>query len=172
MFKGWSCSRKRCSASPDTCCWRSEAGFTPKTHVMVGMGYNLEGIQESLAKMKYDEITATYLLLGRKASELEPSESASSSNLSLAKPRPNSELNGQSPSHLKNVPPGMAHPKRSQTTTAENSAKEEGGVQLRKPGTPGAAEERRPPAPCWATPTTPTRPTSPTAGKAPPPAPV
>lgn len=33
--------------------------------------------------------------------QLEPSESASSSNLSLAKPRPNSELNGQSPSHLK-----------------------------------------------------------------------
>lgn len=32
---------------------------------------------------------------------MEPSESASSSNLSLAKPRPNSELNGQSPSHLK-----------------------------------------------------------------------
>ncbi|KAM6912757.1 MAP/microtubule affinity-regulating kinase 3a isoform 11-T11 [Xenentodon cancila] len=126
--------------------------------VMVGMGYNLEDIQDSLAKMKYDEITAAYLLLGRKASELEPSESASSSNLSLAKPRPNSELNGQSPSHLKvqrsvssshkqrryseqvgqNVPPGMAHPKRSQTAAAENSVKEEGGVQLRKPSTHGS----------------------------------
>ncbi|XP_061742001.1 MAP/microtubule affinity-regulating kinase 3-like isoform X10 [Nerophis ophidion] len=126
--------------------------------VMVGMGYNMDEIQESLAKMKYDEITATYLLLGRKASELDPSESASSSNLSLAKSRPNSELNGQSPSHLKvqrsvssnhkqrryseqvgqNAPAGMAHPKRSQTSTADNSGKDEGGVQLRKPGTPGS----------------------------------
>ncbi|XP_078796991.1 MAP/microtubule affinity-regulating kinase 3a isoform X10 [Oryzias latipes] len=123
--------------------------------VMVGMGYKLEDIQESLTKMKYDQFTATYLLLGRKASELEPSESASSSNASLAKPRPSSELNGQSPSHLKvqrsvssnhkqrryseqvgqNVPPGMTHPKRSQTTTGESNAKEEAGVQ--KPSTPG-----------------------------------
>lgn len=127
------------------------------------------------------------------ALQLEPSESASSSNASLAKPRPSSELNGQSPSHLKvqrsvssnhkqrryseqgeparrhhlkertvlfihrsegcgersvsdsvcsfrpavgqNVPPGMTHPKRSQTTTGESNAKEEAGVQ--KPSTPG-----------------------------------
>uniref|UniRef100_A0A8C7G666 non-specific serine/threonine protein kinase n=1 Tax=Oncorhynchus kisutch TaxID=8019 RepID=A0A8C7G666_ONCKI len=115
--------------------------------VMVGMGFSPEEIQESLAKMKYDEITATYLLLGRKSSELEPSVSTSSSNLSLAKPRPTSELNGQSPSHLKvqrsvssnqkqrrysdqvgqNVPPGSGHPNRSQTSTAENNIKEEGG---------------------------------------------
>ncbi|KAL0969016.1 hypothetical protein UPYG_G00221600 [Umbra pygmaea] len=125
--------------------------------VMMGMGYSLEEIRESLVKMKYDEITATYLLLGRKTSELEPSESNSSSNLSLAKPRPSSELNSQSPSHLKahrsvsstqkqrrysdqvgqNIPPGLGHPKRSQTSAVENNIKEEGGVQLRKPITPG-----------------------------------
>uniref|UniRef100_A0A3B3D1B9 non-specific serine/threonine protein kinase n=1 Tax=Oryzias melastigma TaxID=30732 RepID=A0A3B3D1B9_ORYME len=110
--------------------------------VMVGMGYKLEDIQESLGKMKYDQFTATYLLLGRKASE----------------PRPSSELNGQSPSHLKvqrsvssnhkqrryseqgepNVPQGMAHPKRSQTTSGDSNAKEEVAGQLQKPSTPGS----------------------------------
>lgn len=38
--------------------------------VMVGMGYSREEINDSLAKMKYDDITATYLLLGRKAAEV------------------------------------------------------------------------------------------------------
>uniref|UniRef100_A0A8K9US10 non-specific serine/threonine protein kinase n=1 Tax=Oncorhynchus mykiss TaxID=8022 RepID=A0A8K9US10_ONCMY len=61
--------------------------------IMVGMGYTREEVTESLTRMKYDEITATYLLLGRN----------SSSNLSLAKARPASEHNnnGQSPAHLK-----------------------------------------------------------------------
>ncbi|XP_035236834.1 MAP/microtubule affinity-regulating kinase 3a isoform X1 [Anguilla rostrata] len=126
--------------------------------IMVGMGYSREGIQESLARMKYDEITATYLLLGRKSSELEANDSSSTSNLSLAKVRPNSELNnGQSPSHLKvqrsissgqkqrrysdqagpSIPSGVGYPKRSQTSTADNDLKEEGGVQPRKSSTVG-----------------------------------
>ncbi|XP_006632238.1 MAP/microtubule affinity-regulating kinase 3a isoform X16 [Lepisosteus oculatus] len=122
--------------------------------IMVGMGYSREEIHESLARMKYDEITATYLLLGRKSSELEASDSSSSSNLSLAKVRPSSELNngtGQSPSHHKvqrsisssqkqrrysdqagpSVPSGASYPKRSQTSTTDNDLKEE-GVQPRK----------------------------------------
>ncbi|MBN3319660.1 MARK3 kinase, partial [Atractosteus spatula] len=122
--------------------------------IMVGMGYSREEIHESLARMKYDEITATYLLLGRKSSELEASDSSSSSNLSLAKVRPSSELNngtGQSPSHHKvqrsisssqkqrrysdqagpSVPSGVSYPKRSQTSTTDNDLKEE-GVQPRK----------------------------------------
>uniref|UniRef100_A0A8C1W1L5 non-specific serine/threonine protein kinase n=1 Tax=Cyprinus carpio TaxID=7962 RepID=A0A8C1W1L5_CYPCA len=126
--------------------------------IMVGMGYSREEIHESLTRMKYDEITATYLLLGRKSTELEVSDSSSSSNLSLAKARPNSEHNnGQSPSHLKvqkNVSsnqkqrrysdqagptiPSVGYPKRSQTTSAESDHKEEGSAQARKSSSSGS----------------------------------
>uniref|UniRef100_A0AAA9SFF9 non-specific serine/threonine protein kinase n=1 Tax=Bos taurus TaxID=9913 RepID=A0AAA9SFF9_BOVIN len=123
--------------------------------IMVGMGYTQEEIQESLSKMKYDEITATYLLLGRKSSELDASDSSSSSNLSLAKVRPSSDLNnstGQSPHHKVQrsvsssqkqrrysdhagpaIPSVVAYPKRSQTSTADSDLKED-GVPSRKPG--------------------------------------
>nr|XP_040025703.1 MAP/microtubule affinity-regulating kinase 3-like [Gasterosteus aculeatus aculeatus] len=43
---------------------------------MVGMGYSREDINDSLTKMKYDDITAAYLLLGRHAAEAEVSESS------------------------------------------------------------------------------------------------
>ncbi|XP_076407553.1 MAP/microtubule affinity-regulating kinase 3 isoform X6 [Peromyscus maniculatus bairdii] len=116
--------------------------------IMVGMGYSQEEIQESLSKMKYDEITATYLLLGRKSSELDASDSSSSSNLSLAKVRPSSDLSnstGQSPHHKVQrsvsssqkqrrysdhagpaLPSVVAYPKRSQTSTADSDLKEDG----------------------------------------------
>ncbi|KAG8449275.1 hypothetical protein GDO86_016084 [Hymenochirus boettgeri] len=121
--------------------------------IMIGMGYSKEEIQESLSKMKYDEITATYLLLGRKSTELDASDSSSSSNLSLAKVRPSSDLNnssGQSPHHKVQrsisssqkqrrysdhagpaIPSVTAYPKRSQTSTTDNDLKEEVG-QSRK----------------------------------------
>ncbi|XP_035278269.1 MAP/microtubule affinity-regulating kinase 3-like isoform X1 [Anguilla anguilla] len=128
--------------------------------IMVGLGYSRENIQESLARMKYNEITATYLLLGRKSSELEASDTSSSSNLSSAKARPSSELNnGQSPSHVKvqrsvsssqkqrrysdqvgpSIPSGTGYPKRSQTSAADNDLKEDGVAQPRKSSTSGGS---------------------------------
>jgi hypothetical protein len=43
---------------------------SPFTDRMVNMGYSRKEIEESLLKNKYDEITATYLLLGRRTSEV------------------------------------------------------------------------------------------------------
>ncbi|XP_069853599.1 MAP/microtubule affinity-regulating kinase 3 isoform X3 [Dipodomys merriami] len=124
--------------------------------IMIGMGYSQEEIQESLSKMKYDEITATYLLLGRKSSELDASDSSSSSNLSLAKVRPSSDLSnntGQSPHHKVQrsvsssqkqrrysdhagpaIPSVVAYPKRSQTSTADSDLKEDGIASRKSSG--------------------------------------
>ncbi|XP_069574409.1 MAP/microtubule affinity-regulating kinase 4 isoform X1 [Brachyistius frenatus] len=68
---------------------------TGRIDVMVGMGFNREEIRDSLASQKYNEITATYLLLGRKI-EPEGTESRSASSLSLARVRAGTVANGTS----------------------------------------------------------------------------
>lgn len=61
--------------------------------LMVQMGYSREKISDSLSKTKYDDITATYLLLGRKAAEVDVGGASS-----LLKPH--SSGGGHSPAHL------------------------------------------------------------------------
>uniref|UniRef100_A0AAY4DBQ2 non-specific serine/threonine protein kinase n=1 Tax=Denticeps clupeoides TaxID=299321 RepID=A0AAY4DBQ2_9TELE len=76
---------------------------TKRIELMVTMGFPKDEITESLVGQKYDEVMATYLLLGRKPPEFEGSESVSNSNL-CQRPRPSSDLNnssGQSPAHTK-----------------------------------------------------------------------
>ncbi|XP_025070080.1 MAP/microtubule affinity-regulating kinase 4 isoform X2 [Alligator sinensis] len=120
-------------------------GDTKRIEVMVGMGYTREEIKESLSSQKYNEVTATYLLLGRKT-EVEGGESRTGSSLSLARVRAPSEVsNGSSKasSHSKSQrststyhrqrrhsdfcgpSPVPAHPKRSPTSTGEAELKEE-----------------------------------------------
>uniref|UniRef100_A0A8C0GLL4 non-specific serine/threonine protein kinase n=1 Tax=Chelonoidis abingdonii TaxID=106734 RepID=A0A8C0GLL4_CHEAB len=120
---------------------------TKRIDIMVTMGFSREEIHESLVKQKYDEVMATYLLLGRKAPEFEGSESLSSSNLSQ-RSRPSSDLNNssmQSPAHLKvqrsistnqkqrrfsdhvgpSIPPAVSYTKRAQANSVESEQKEE-----------------------------------------------
>ncbi|CAM1309911.1 MARK1 (predicted) [Pycnogonum litorale] len=70
---------------------------------LMAMGYTRSEILEALKNMKYDDITATYLLLGKRTTENETSDSRSSSSLSLRQIRPGNEINSnvQSPSHVK-----------------------------------------------------------------------
>ncbi|KAG5858122.1 microtubule affinity regulating kinase 4 [Bothrops jararaca] len=116
-----------------------------RIEVMVGMGYTREEIKEALANQKYNEVTATYLLLGRK-NEVEGGESRTGSSLSLARARPPSEVsNGtsKSSSHTKGQrasstyhrqrrhsdfcgpSPVPLHPKRSPTSAGDGELKEE-----------------------------------------------
>ncbi|KAF3847379.1 hypothetical protein F7725_020407 [Dissostichus mawsoni] len=68
---------------------------TSRIDVMVGMGFAREEIRDSLSTQKYNEVTATYLLLGRK-NDTDVSESRTASSLSLARVRPSTITNGTS----------------------------------------------------------------------------
>ncbi|XP_075042252.1 MAP/microtubule affinity-regulating kinase 4 isoform X2 [Mixophyes fleayi] len=76
-----------------------------RIEVMLDMGYSREEIKDALSSNKYNEVMATYLLLGRKA-ENEGGESRSDSTLSLTRSRVTSDVtNGatkSSSSHSKN----------------------------------------------------------------------
>uniref|UniRef100_A0A8D3A0T1 non-specific serine/threonine protein kinase n=1 Tax=Scophthalmus maximus TaxID=52904 RepID=A0A8D3A0T1_SCOMX len=63
-----------------------------RIEVMVGMGFTSEEIKDSLLNQKYNEVTATYLLLGRKGDE--GSDARTASSLSLARVRPSPITNG------------------------------------------------------------------------------
>ncbi|XP_048354601.1 serine/threonine-protein kinase MARK1 isoform X5 [Sphaerodactylus townsendi] len=120
---------------------------TKRIDIMVTMGFARDEIHDSLVNQKYDEVMATYLLLGRKPPEFEGSESLSSSNLSQ-RSRPSSDLNNSSmhsPAQLKvqrsisanqkqrrfsehvgpAIPPAVSYSKRGQANSVESEHKEE-----------------------------------------------
>ncbi|XP_078283779.1 serine/threonine-protein kinase MARK2-like isoform X2 [Rhinoraja longicauda] len=69
-----------------------------RTELMINMGYSREEITDSLINQKYNEVMATYLLLGWRTSELE-ADSLSSSNLCLKPRSEHPNTNTQSPSN-------------------------------------------------------------------------
>ncbi|XP_069363214.1 serine/threonine-protein kinase MARK2-like isoform X23 [Maniola hyperantus] len=81
-----------------------------RIEALVCLGYNRQEIEYSLAEAKYDDVFATYLLLGRKSTDPESDGSRSGSSLSLrnaaapGQPQPASQGNAHaggcaSPSH-------------------------------------------------------------------------
>ncbi|KAK3866297.1 hypothetical protein Pcinc_028159 [Petrolisthes cinctipes] len=75
-----------------------------RIEILNEMGYSRTEIEDSLKSQKYDDVYATYLLLGRRSSDLESDGSRSGSSLSLRNtsltPRgQDSGGAGQSPSH-------------------------------------------------------------------------
>ncbi|XP_042538156.1 serine/threonine-protein kinase MARK1 isoform X3 [Dipodomys spectabilis] len=120
---------------------------TKRIDIMVTMGFARDEINDALISHKYDEVMATYILLGRKPPEFEGGESLSSGNL-CQRSRPSSDLNNstvQSPAHLKvqrsisanqkqrrfsdhagpTIPPAVSYTKRPQANSVENEQKEE-----------------------------------------------
>ncbi|KAB1258526.1 Serine/threonine-protein kinase MARK1 [Camelus dromedarius] len=76
---------------------------TKRIDIMITMGFARDEINDTLINQKYDEVMATYILLGRKPPEFEGGESLSSGSL-CQRSRPSSDLNNstlQSPAHLK-----------------------------------------------------------------------
>ncbi|XP_039513192.1 serine/threonine-protein kinase MARK1 isoform X2 [Pimephales promelas] len=120
---------------------------TKRIELMITMGFPKDEITEALVGQKYDEVMATYLLLGRKPPEFEGSDSLSSTNL-CQRSRPSSDLNNSStpsPAHSKvqrsisatqkqrrfsdhvapSIPPTVSYTKRSQANSVEGEKKEE-----------------------------------------------
>uniref|UniRef100_A0A673C444 non-specific serine/threonine protein kinase n=1 Tax=Sphaeramia orbicularis TaxID=375764 RepID=A0A673C444_9TELE len=127
---------------------------TSRIDVMVGMGFARDEIRDSLSSQKYNEVTATYLLLGRKN---EVNESRSGSSLSLARVRTGAITNGTSKHSTSSsssgrsastyhrqrrhsdfcgpAVPGSTHPKRSPSGVAEGAGLKEERLSIRKPST-------------------------------------
>ncbi|KAM8831443.1 MAP/microtubule affinity-regulating kinase 3-like isoform 2-T2 [Spinachia spinachia] len=102
--------------------------------LMVGMGYSRDDINDSLTKMKYDDITAAYLLLGRQAAEVEVSESSKpcQSPAHLLNHRSSSKQRRHSdqvcPAPLMDPPTRRSH----NAASAEEEIKQEVGGSKRK----------------------------------------
>ncbi|XP_044125380.1 serine/threonine-protein kinase MARK2 isoform X7 [Bufo gargarizans] len=129
-----------------------------RTELMVTMGYSREEIQDSLINQKYNEVMATYLLLGYKSSELD------NENLTL-KPRPPPDITNStapSPAHKVHrsvsantkqrrlsdqvgptIPTSNSYSKKTQSNNAENKRPDE----ERESGRRSSSTVRVPPSP-------------------------
>uniref|UniRef100_H3C2Q7 MAP/microtubule affinity-regulating kinase 3 n=1 Tax=Tetraodon nigroviridis TaxID=99883 RepID=H3C2Q7_TETNG len=105
-----------------------DIGDQARIDLMVAMGYCPDDITDSLCKMKYDDITATYLLLGRKVAEAEVNDTTSAAGLLAVCPS-----RGQSPAH-------PTQPRGSASSTT--SSKQRRYSEQARPAAPAAPPPR------------------------------
>uniref|UniRef100_A0A674N6Z5 non-specific serine/threonine protein kinase n=1 Tax=Takifugu rubripes TaxID=31033 RepID=A0A674N6Z5_TAKRU len=101
---------------------------TSRIDIMVGMGFTREEIRDSLNTQKYNEVTATYLLLGETLNN--------TSNIHVNRPINNPIVNIQSLGSV--CGPGVStttHPKRSPSGVSEGVGLKEERLSVRKPST-------------------------------------
>ncbi|XP_068034139.1 MAP/microtubule affinity-regulating kinase 4 [Anomalospiza imberbis] len=118
---------------------QEDFGDTKRIEVMVGMGYTREEIKEALSTHKYNEVTATYLLLGRRG---EP-EGGTGLSLSLSRPRGPAEApngatkSGTSGTHGKGQRGGGHHRQRRHSDFCECPPGAAPPAELREGGVAG-----------------------------------
>uniref|UniRef100_A0A3Q1ALU3 MAP/microtubule affinity-regulating kinase 3 n=1 Tax=Amphiprion ocellaris TaxID=80972 RepID=A0A3Q1ALU3_AMPOC len=110
-----------------------EADFSDSSRIelMVTMGFPKDEITESLQSQKYDDVMATYLLLGRKAPERPTSDINNSSSISPAHPKVTRSISANQKQrrysdHVgPSVPPAVSYTKRGQALSVESDHREE-----------------------------------------------
>uniref|UniRef100_A0A8C6SY25 MAP/microtubule affinity-regulating kinase 3 n=1 Tax=Neogobius melanostomus TaxID=47308 RepID=A0A8C6SY25_9GOBI len=107
---------------------------TTRIDVMVGMGFSKDEIREALSGHKYNEVTATYLLLG----STEGSESRSGSTLSLSRAR--TITNGTSKHHSSGTSGGPS------SGIASTYQRQRRHSDFCGPTVPGSSQPRRSPS--------------------------
>uniref|UniRef100_A0A8C5F6K1 non-specific serine/threonine protein kinase n=1 Tax=Gadus morhua TaxID=8049 RepID=A0A8C5F6K1_GADMO len=120
--------------------------ITSRIEVMVGMGYSRDEIKDALTTQKYNEVTATYLLLGRKS---EGGDSRSASCLSLSRVRPGSTITNGTSKHSSSSSTGPA----SSSSSAHKAQRSASTYQRQRrhsdfcgPAAPGSAHPKRSPS--------------------------
>uniref|UniRef100_A0A8C2GF59 MAP/microtubule affinity-regulating kinase 3 n=1 Tax=Cyprinus carpio TaxID=7962 RepID=A0A8C2GF59_CYPCA len=102
-----------------------------RIEIMVGMGFTTEEIKDSLLNQKYNEVTATYLLLGLKTEDVAETRVSGSMTLPRVRPSPitngtNKHSSSSSSSSSSHSGPSMPvmQPKRSPTSGGDRELRE------------------------------------------------
>ncbi|XP_037917789.1 serine/threonine-protein kinase MARK2 isoform X21 [Hermetia illucens] len=98
-----------------------------RIEALVAMGYSKQEIEDSLSQVRYDDVFATYLLLGRKSTDPESDGSRSGSSLSLSNVTGNDgaaagNSSVQSPTHrgvIRSISASSTKPSRRASSGAE-----------------------------------------------------